>query len=78
MPKLPEIRANATLARIIAGAGSYALTCAIFWMIYEKPELAKDDLFKSLAQAVIIQGTIGLVLAFLFTGGNRRAPQEDE
>lgn len=78
MPKLPEIRANATLARIIAGAGSFALTCAIFWMIYEKPELAENDLFKSLAQAVIIQGMIGLVLAFLFTGGNRRAPQEDE
>lgn len=78
MPKLPEIRATATLARIIAGAGSYALTCAIFIMMYNKPELAKDDLFKSLAQAVVIQGMIGLVLAFLFTGGNRRAPQEDE
>jgi hypothetical protein len=78
MKPMPEIRFNATLARVIAGAGSFALTCAIFIMIYLKPELAKDDLFKSLAQAVIIQGMIGLVLAFLFTGGNRRAPQEDE
>ena len=57
-------------ARIIAGAGSFALTVLVLAMMLLKPELADNDLFKSLAQTIVIQGLIGLVMAFLFTGKN--------
>lgn len=56
------------LARVIAGAGSFLLAVMVFVIMFIKPELADNDLFKSLAQAVVIQGLIGLVMAFLFTG----------
>lgn len=62
--KLPD-------ARAIAGAGVFALTCGIFLMIFLKPELAKDDLFKMLAQAVVAQGLIGLAMAYYFTSQHR-------
>lgn len=58
-------------ARVIAGGGSFALTMMVFVMMWLKPELADNDLFKSLSQAVVIQGLIGLVMAFLFTGNSR-------
>lgn len=58
-------------ARVIAGAGSFALAVMVFIMMAIRPELAKDDLFKMLAQAVVIQGLVGLVMAFLFTGEQR-------
>lgn len=64
--KLPCLTMNH--ARIIAGGGSFALTVMVFAMMLFKPELADNDLFKSLAQAIVIQGLIGLVMAFLFTG----------
>ena len=60
-------------ARVIAGGGSFALTMMVFIMMWLKPELADNDLFKSLSQAVVIQGLIGLVMAFLFTGNSRGA-----
>lgn len=61
---------NMAAARIIAGGGSFALTVLVLAMMLWKPELADNDLFKSLAQAIVIQGLIGLVMAFLFTGKN--------
>ncbi|KZC83300.1 hypothetical protein N6H05_01550 [Sphingobium sp. WTD-1] len=64
--KLPPI--TMATARIIAGGGSFALTIFVLVMILIRPELAQNDLFKSLAQAIVIQGLIGLVMAFLFTG----------
>lgn len=64
--KLPPITID--VARIVAGGGSFALTLIVLGMIAWKPELANSDLFKSLAQAIVIQGLIGLVMAFLFTG----------
>ena len=66
--KLPPM--NMAAARIIAGGGSFALTVFVLVMMLFKPELADNDLFKSLAQAIVIQGLIGLVMAFLFTGKN--------
>lgn len=66
--KLPTLSMNH--ARVIAGGGSFALTVMVFVMMWRNPELAKDDLFKMLAQAVVIQGLVGLVMAFLFTGKN--------
>ena len=63
-------RASTNLARIIAGGGVFSLTLIVLCMIYLNPELAENDLFAMLAQAIIIQGLIGLVMAFLFTGKN--------
>lgn len=64
--KLPSL--TMATARVIAGGGSFALTVLVFAMMILRPELAENDLFKSLAQAIVIQGLIGLVMAFLFTG----------
>lgn len=74
---LPRIRLRATT---IAGGGLFALTLLVLAMIYTKPELADNDLFKSLAQAIIIQGLIGLACAFYFTAKDRAqdAPKADE
>ena len=69
--KLPPMTLNA--ARIIAGGGSFALTVMVMVIMVLRPELADNDLFKSLAQAIVIQGLIGLVMAFLFTGNNTGA-----
>lgn len=80
--KLPSLSMNH--ARVIAGGGSFALTVMVFVMMWAKPELADNDLFKSLAQAIVIQGLIGLVMAFLFTGKNlgedppRRKEEDNE
>jgi hypothetical protein len=54
--------------RFVAGAGAFILAMSVLLMIFFKPELAKDDLFKMLAQAAVIQGFVGAVLAFSFKG----------
>lgn len=54
-------------ARSIAGAGIFALTCIILWMIAEFPGLADNELFKVIAQAIVVQGLIGLAMASWFT-----------
>lgn len=51
----------------VAGGGVFILTILIFGMIAARPELAQDDLFKTLAQAVIVQGLVGLAMAAWFT-----------
>lgn len=66
--KLPPM--NMATARIIAGAGVFALTVLVIGAMIFNPALAEIDLFKSLAQAIVIQGLIGLVMAFLYTGKN--------
>lgn len=55
----------------VAGGGLFALTVLVLGMIFVKPDLADNDLFKSLAQAIIIQGLIGLACAFYFTAKER-------
>lgn len=54
----------------VAGGGVFLLTALVFAMIWARPELAKDDLFKTLAQAVIVQGLVGLAMAAWFTKKN--------
>ncbi|OJW73015.1 MAG: hypothetical protein BGO57_13130 [Sphingomonadales bacterium 63-6] len=61
-------RFDMAAARVIAGGGSFLLTLIVLGIMVFQPALADNDLFKSLAQAIIIQGLIGLVMAFLFTG----------
>jgi len=70
--KLPTFK-----ARTIAGAGIFFQSTMVFAMIYFKPELAKDDLFKMLAQAVVVQGLIGLAMAYWFTANSSREHQAD-
>ncbi len=67
---------NIHTARVLAGGGSFGLVLLVFLMMYLRPELAENELFKSLAQAIVIQGLIGLVMAFLFTGSNSRRDDE--
>ena len=64
-------------ARIIAGGGVFALTVLVFIMMWLEPTLADSDLFKMLAQAVVIQGLVGLVMAFLFTGDQNKERGDD-
>lgn len=59
------------LARVraehVAGAGVFILTGLVFALVAMSPDLAKDDLFKTLAQAVVVQGLVGLAMASWFT-----------
>lgn len=67
--KLPPMTRDTAL--ILAGGGMFALVLFVLGIILVRPELADNDLFKSLAQAIVIQGLIGLVVASLFTSTNR-------
>ena len=58
-------------ARGIAGAGVFALTILILIMLWRVPSLAENDLFKTLAQAIVVQGLVGLAMAFWFTAKDR-------
>lgn len=58
-------------ARAIAGAGVFGLSLIVLGMLYTKPELGDSDLFKSVAQAIIMQGLIGLAMAYYFTSQHR-------
>lgn len=51
----------------VAGAGIFALTGVVLYMLGTKPELAEQDLFKTLAQAIVVQGLVGLAMAAWFT-----------
>lgn len=72
-------RASWPRARTVAGAGIFILTVMVFVMMFLKPDLAKDDLFKMLAQAVVVQGLVGLAMAYWFTAKEREShPQQVE
>lgn len=64
--KLPKLD-----PRAVAGGGIFGLTLLVFAMMFAKPELADNDLFKMLAQAVVAQGLIGLAMAYYFTSQHR-------
>jgi heme A synthase len=51
----------------VAGAGVFLLTALVLHMIRKEPSLADNDLFKMLAQAIIVQGLVGLAMAAWFT-----------
>ena len=54
----------------VAGAGIFILTFVVLWMLREDRTLAENDLFKTLSQAIIVQGLIGLAMAAWFTKSN--------
>lgn len=50
-----------------AGAGIFILTGIVLAMLGNDRTLAENDLFKTLAQAIIVQGLVGLAMAAWFT-----------
>jgi hypothetical protein len=58
-----------------AGAGIFVLTGIVLWMVYKDRELAESDLFKTLAQAIVVQGLVGLAMAAWFTKKASDDPQ---
>ena len=65
-------------ARTVAGGGIFILSVTVLVMLYQKPELSDNDLFNTLAQAIIVQGLVGLALAFFFTDKERSDPEPVE
>lgn len=64
----------------VAGAGIFLLTGIVLWMLRDDRTLADNDLFKTLAQAIVVQGLIGLAMAAWFTKkdeGPRKPPGDD-
>ena len=66
--KLPKFRSTT-----IAGGGIFSLSLVVLGMVYFKPELADNDLFKMLAQAIVVQGLVGLAMAYYFTAKEHRS-----
>jgi hypothetical protein len=62
----------------VAGAGIFLLTAGVFAMVGLDRELADNDLFKTLAQAVVVQGLVGLAMAAWFTKKASSVPEEVE
>lgn len=58
----------------VAGAGIFLLTAVVLAMLANDPSLADNDLFKTLAQAIVVQGLVGLAMAAWFT---TKAGQQD-
>lgn len=58
-----------------AGAGIFVLTGIVLCMVYSDRELAESDLFKTLAQAIVVQGLVGLAMAAWFTKKASDEPQ---
>lgn len=58
--------------RTIAGAGIFVLSVAIIALIAFKPDIADNELFGVLAQAIIVQGLVGLTMAYWFQASKDR------
>jgi hypothetical protein len=59
-----------------AGAGIFVLTGIILWMLGHDHTLATNDLFKTLSQAIVVQGLVGLAMAAWFTKRPGDGPQD--
>lgn len=62
----------------VAGAGIFILTGAVLAMLKDTPELADNDLFKTLAQSIVVQGLVGLAMAAWFTKRSDDQPTRTE
>lgn len=51
----------------VAGSGIFLLTLIVLAMLYKDRTLADNQLFSVLAQAIVVQGLIGLAMASWFT-----------
>lgn len=56
--------------------GLFALSFFVIALLAIKPELAKIELFALLAQAIIVSGLIGGVVAFLY-GSSKSSAEKD-
>lgn len=54
-------------ASTVAGCGIFVLTVLVLLMVRESPQLAENQLFSVLAQAIVVQGLVGLAMASWFT-----------
>ena len=54
-------------ATAVAGAGIFILTAAVLVIIVIRPDVADSQLFSVLAQAIVVQGLVGLAMASWFT-----------
>ena len=68
-------RASRTKPSTVAGAGIFLLTILVLQMLKDDRTLADNDLFKTLAQSIIVQGLVGLAMAAWFTKNNREGPR---
>ena len=59
-----------------AGAGIFILTGIVLYMVYHDRTLSESDLFKTLAQAIVVQGLVGLAMAAWFTKKADERPQD--
>lgn len=53
--------------RGVAGAGIFLLTVVVIAALIWNPALGDSDLFKTLSQAIVVQGLVGLSMAYWFT-----------
>lgn len=60
----------------VAGAGIFALTGIVLYMLAADRTLADNDLFKTLSQAIVVQGLVGLAMAAWFTKKADEKPVE--
>ena len=66
--------------RGVSGAGIFILTVIVLVALIVNPSLGDSDLFKTLAQAIVVQGLIGLCMAYWFTASKATTdtPQQVE
>ena len=59
----------------VAGAGIFLLTGVILYLAAAYPDLREDELFRVLAQAIVVQGLVGLAMAAWFTVKHRQVDE---
>lgn len=62
----------------VAGAGIFILTGVILFLAAAYPDLREDELFRVLAQAIVVQGLVGLAMAAWFTVKRNAGPEQVE
>ena len=62
-----DSRLQSVTSEGLAGAGIFVMTGIILAIMVLYPSLRSDDLFKVIAQAIVVQGLIGLAMARWFT-----------
>lgn len=62
----------------VAGGGIFLLTFVVLWMLRDDRTLADNDLFKTLAQAIVVQGLVGLAMAAWFTKNEKPRVEIDQ
>jgi len=64
--------------RGVAGAGIFLLTVVVIAALIWNPALGDSDLFKTLSQAIVVQGLVGLSMAYWFTASKSEGTQQVE